>query len=65
MPQNIQEAPMSLWNFCLEIHTGRIYQYLFGKFYILFIPLAGLTILWILITGYILYLKRRKKNKSQ
>lgn len=62
MPQQIQKAPMSLWNLCLEIHTGRIYQYIFGQFYILFIPLAGLTILWILITGLILYLKRSKKR---
>ncbi|MCZ4696372.1 PepSY domain-containing protein [Ancylomarina euxinus] len=61
MPEQIQKAPMSLWNLCLEIHTGRIYQYIFGQFYILFIPLAGLTILWILITGLVLYLKRRKK----
>ena len=59
MPKEIQESPMSLWNLCLEIHTGRIYQYLFGQFYILFIPLAGLSILWILITGLVLYLKRR------
>jgi len=62
MPQEIQESPMSLWNLCLEIHTGRIYQYIFGQFYILFIPLSGLTILWVLITGLILYLKRRKKS---
>ncbi|RXQ93973.1 PepSY domain-containing protein [Ancylomarina salipaludis] len=62
MPQQIKEAPMSLWNLCLEIHTGRIYQYLFGKFYILFIPLAGLIILWILITGLVLFLKRKKKS---
>ena len=61
MPEQIRNAPMSLWNFCLEIHTGRIYQYIFGKFYILFIPLAGLTILWVLITGLLLYLKRRKR----
>ena len=60
MPELIQKAPMSLWNLCLEIHTGRIYQYIFGQFYILFIPLAGLSILWILLTGLILYLKRRK-----
>lgn len=60
MPKEIQEVPMSLWNLCLEIHTGRIYQYIFGKFYILFIPFAGLTVLWILITGLILYLKRKK-----
>jgi hypothetical protein len=62
MPDQIQASPMSLWNLCLEIHTGRIYQYLFGKFYILFIPLAGLSLIWILITGLILYLRKRKKN---
>lgn len=61
MPLQIKESPMSLWNLCLEIHTGRIYQYIFGKFYILFIPLAGLSILWVLITGFVLYLKRKKK----
>ena len=63
MPRQIEESPMSLWNLCLEIHTGRIYQYLFGKFYILFIPLAGLTILWILIVGYLLYRKQRKRTR--
>jgi hypothetical protein len=61
MPQEIEEAPMSLWNFCLEIHTGRIYQYIFGRMYILFIPLAGLAILWLLIAGYWLYCKRKAK----
>lgn len=63
MPKSIQNLPMSLWNLCLEIHTGRIYQYIFGKFYILFIPLAGISILWILIIGYILYRKQRKRKK--
>jgi hypothetical protein len=60
MPAKVQSSPMSLWNLCLEIHTGRIYQYLFGKFYILFIPIAGLTILWILIAGYLLYRKQKR-----
>lgn len=41
MPKQIQDSPISLWNLCLEVHTGRIYQYIFGKFYILFIPLQG------------------------
>lgn len=62
MPPKIQESEMSLWNLCLEIHTGRIYQYIFGRFYILFIPLAGLSILWILIVGYLLYRKQKKKK---
>jgi len=62
MPQEIENSRMSLWNLCLEIHTGRIYQYIFGKFYILFIPIAGLSILWILIVGYLLYRKQRKRS---
>ncbi|MWN75667.1 PepSY domain-containing protein [Labilibaculum sp. A4] len=60
MPENIQQSPMSLWNLCLETHTGRIYQYIFGRFYILFIPLAGISILWILIIGFVLYRKQKK-----
>jgi hypothetical protein len=64
MPKEIEESPMSLWNLCLEIHTGRIYQYIFGKMYILFIPIAGLMILWILIVGYLLYRKQRKSKVS-
>jgi hypothetical protein len=64
MPESIQQSPMSLWNLCLEIHTGRIYQYIFGIFYILFIPLAGISLLLILITGYLLYRKQRKKASN-
>lgn len=59
MPNDIQTSPMSLWNLCLEVHTGRVYQYIFGKFYILFIPLAGISILWILLIGFILYKKKK------
>jgi len=65
MPAEVQESPMSLWNLCLEVHTGRIYQYIFGKMYILFIPIAGLTILWILIVGYLLFRKQRKVQTSK
>ena len=63
MQKSIQDSPMSLWNLCLEIHTGRIYQYVFGKFYILFIPLAGISILWILIIGFVLYRKQKSRKK--
>jgi len=64
MPENIKaDSPMSLWNLALEVHTARMYQLFFGKFYILFIPLAGLIILFILISGFIVWYKRhRKKN---
>jgi len=64
MPQNIVESsPMSLWNLALEFHTGRFYKLFLGNFYILFIPLSGLTILLILISGIILWLKIHRKTK--
>lgn len=63
MPGNIiAESPMSLWNLALEIHTARIYQPLIGDFYVLIVPLTGLIVLFILISGFIVWLKIRKKN---
>jgi len=58
MPQNIIDAsPMSLWNLALEIHTARIYGVLIGDLYILLIPLFGLIVLFILISGFYMYIK--------
>lgn len=68
MPENVkQKSPMPLWNLALEVHTGRFYSFIFGRYYILFIPLAGLTILIILISGGFLWWKnyRRKKRNCQ
>ncbi len=58
MPNEILNQPMSLWNVALEVHTARIYKFMFGNFYILFIPLAGLLILFILISGFIVWWRR-------
>jgi hypothetical protein len=57
----IRNTPMSLWNVALEIHTGRIYQSVIGDFYVLVVPLTGLIVLFILISGFIVWLKIRKK----
>ena len=57
----IRDTPMSLWNVALEIHTGRIYQSLIGDFYVLIVPLTGLIVLFILVSGFIVWLKIRKK----
>ena len=62
LPQQIiKDAPISLWNLALEIHTGRIYQSIIGDFYVLIVPLTGLFVLFILISGFIVWLKIRKK----
>ncbi len=57
MPTSIKQQPMSLWNFAIEVHTARIYQVIIGSFYILIIPLIGFIILFILISGTIVWYK--------
>ena len=61
LPQKIiNDSPISLWSVALEIHTGRIYQSLIGDFYVLIVPLTGMIVLFILISGFIVWLKTRK-----
>ncbi|MFH1120134.1 MAG: PepSY-associated TM helix domain-containing protein [Bacteroidota bacterium] len=67
MPDKIKKSPVSLWNVGLEVHTGRIFSVFLGSFYILYVPLMGLTTLLILITGFLMWYKsnkRRKKNQT-
>jgi len=61
----ISKSPISLWNLALEVHTGRIFEPILGSFFILYIPLAGLCILIVLISGFFIwwlgYRNSRKK----
>jgi len=64
MPEQIQQQKMSLWNVALEVHTARMYKFMFGSLYILFIPMVGLIILFVLISGFIVWFKiHRKRSK--
>ena len=60
MPQELAALPMSLWNLCLEIHTGRIYT-LLGQGTLIYIFFAGLAAIWCLWSGYVI---RKKKGKG-
>lgn len=67
MPEEIRGLPVSLWNFALEVHTGRIFSVFLSDFYILYVPLLGLTTLLILISGlwlWIRLLKNKRKRKA-
>ena len=69
MPQAvISRSPVSLWNTALEIHTGRIFEFMIGSFYILIVPLTGIAMLLILVAGffswYIPYRRKAKGAKS-
>ena len=59
----ISKSPISLWNLSLEIHTGRIFEPILGMFYILYVPLAGICILIVLISGFLIWwMGYRKKS---
>ncbi|HDR51455.1 MAG TPA: PepSY domain-containing protein, partial [Mariniphaga anaerophila] len=63
MPEEIRnESPMSLWNVSQEIHTGRIFEHLVGPFYILFVPLAGLCLIMVLVSGFLIWWKTHRKK---
>lgn len=66
-PEIIRKSPISLWNLSLEIHTGRIFESILGMFYILYVPLAGICILVVLISGFLIWWigYRGKSKKSE
>lgn len=65
MTENIVEnTPMSLWNFALEVHTGRIFSFIFRDFYILIVPLTGITTIIVLISGYLIWRRKKKHQKK-
>lgn len=62
-PEIIRKSPVSLWNLSLEVHTGRIFEPLLGMFYILYVPLAGICILVVLISGFFIWWMGYRKKK--
>ena len=65
MPKNIKNTPMSLWNVALEIHTGRYYKTILGNFYILIVPFVGLSVIFVLISGFIVWYRNFYRNKKK
>ena len=62
-PEIIRKSPISLWNLSLEVHTGRIFEPLLGIFYILYVPIAGICILIVLISGFFIWWMGYRKNR--
>jgi hypothetical protein len=63
MPAEIKkDSPMSLWNVALELHTGRVFENFLGPFYILYVPLAGICLLLVFISGFWLWWKVFRKK---
>lgn len=65
MPESVLDhSPISLWNLALEMHTGRIFEFLLGFFYFLYVPLAGLCLLSVLFSGFFLWYFGHRKQKN-
>lgn len=60
-----ETAPMSLWNVALELHVGRCYSPFLGPLSDLFVFLFGLLITLVLLSGYIISHRRRKKAQAR
>ena len=60
MPEKLINQRFSLWNLALEVHTARIYKVIFGGLYILLIPILGFIILFILVSGFIIWWKKHR-----
>ena len=64
MPVTVKaKSPISLWNFALEIHTGRVLEPFLGILYLLYIPFAGLCVLMVLISGFMVWLLPKRKKQ--
>ena len=61
MPDKMRGLPMSLWNFALEVHVGRMYT-LLNFISPVYVFLSGLLLTTTLLTGYIIYRRRKKKK---
>lgn len=64
MPKEIRNSNISLWHLALETHSSRIYTPIVRGVVSesLFITFAGLFILAIYVTGYIMYKRKRRKR---
>lgn len=60
MPDAMRHLPISLWNFALELHNGRLYTFLVEPA-LFFIFVAGLLVLLTLYTGW--RLRRKQPNQ--
>ncbi len=62
MPEEFKYLDMSLWEFFLDCHTGRIFSFL-GTIQIFYIFISGLIIVIVLLTGFKIRLNARKKKR--
>ena len=52
MPEALKRQPISLWNVAVEVHTGRIFAAFLKKAVSGYVPVCGLLLVILLITGW-------------
>lgn len=63
MPEHIlKSAEMPFWTFLFELHNGRMFQGIFGKYTILFIPVTSLLFIMLVVTGIFDWFYKKKWN---
>ena len=65
MPEMLSKVKMSLWNVALELHVGRCYAPFLGPLSDLFVFVSGLLITLVLLSGYIILRRRKKKGRKR
>ncbi|MEA1923732.1 MAG: PepSY-associated TM helix domain-containing protein [Pseudomonadota bacterium] len=64
MPDEIRsQSRISLWNALFELHNGRIFEQFIGPLYWLIIPLGGISLLIILFSGSLNWIRRKRRRK--
>lgn len=61
MPEKMSQQPFPLWNFALELHTGRYFSLGMKGFSSWYVQISGILLLFILLSGLFIYLHSRKK----
>ena len=62
MPDEIRsQSRISLWNALFELHNGRIFEQFIGPLYWLIIPLGGISLIIVIISGTLNRLRRRRR----
>ncbi|ADH85044.1 PepSY-associated TM helix domain-containing protein [Desulfurivibrio alkaliphilus] len=63
MPAEIgRDTPMSLWHWLFELHNGRIFEKWLGMSYMLIVPIGGVGLLLLSLTGLYDWFYRRKRS---
>ena len=64
-PKIMNEIEFPLWNWMFELHNGRIFKGIIGKWYIIFVPLLSIFFFLMLLSGIYDYIHIFKIKKRQ